>query len=507
MISTPATLALETLLPRQGGRTPQAVDAAAMPDFADLINRLVASNFSVAALPPATDIQGAAPAPPDRDRIEPEQREETADRPEENAQETAPDEPGEVFQAADGRASHLPPAPPETPAPVAAPSTEPNAAPAPRLPLQAPQQSAPVTAAPQNGERPIIQGQQPLLQANDADALPQPQQPQQPQGQQQAATGTSLRAQAVPGDGPDQLPQFGHTLSGRTAVVAQTESGGAALPKEGGPAAKAGPAEQNAAALLGNTLQTSPIAAQRAKGQAKPGNAGGNGQNAQGANAQGAQATQAAGQAAPQATAATPPQNGFNNALAAAANGSGQAATAPQGVRIEPFAPVGGSQPAPYSNFRGVEQTAAPKPRIPVPPRFVANQVAVQIQKSIGQGNDRISIQLRPAELGKVDVRLDVGSDGRVSAVITADRADTLDLLQRDARILQNSLQDAGLRADSNSLSFELKGNGQSYAEAHHDTSGKGDSDPAGANGTALPDAGPAARPGIVTNDRVDIHV
>ena len=45
-----------------------------------------------------------------------------------------------------------------------------------------------------------------------------------------------------------------------------------------------------------------------------------------------------------------------------------------------------------------------------------------------------------------------------MAAVITADRADTLDLLQRDARILQNALQDAGLQADGNSLSFELKG-------------------------------------------------
>jgi flagellar hook-length control protein FliK len=505
MISTPATRALETLLPRQGGQAPHAADAAAAPNFAELINRLIASTFSVAALTPAPEIHAAPPAQPDRERIEPEPRDERADRPEQKTSEAAPRTPDETVPAADARDDRLPP---ETPAPATAQPAEANAAPALRLPLQAPsQQSGAVAApaaspAPQGAERPTVQGPpQPLLQANEPDVLP----PQQKQpAPQHAAAGAGLRAQAVPGEGTNQLPQFGHTLSGRTAVVAQVEPAAAVLPKDGGPAAKAGSAEQAAAALLGNAPQASPLAAQRAKGLAKPGNAGGNSQNAQGT-----QATQPAGQVVPQAAAAgTPPQNGFNNALAASANGTGQAATAPQGARSEPFAPVGVGQSAPHTNFRGVDPAVAPKPRTPVPPRFVANQVAVQIQKSIGQGNDRISIQLRPAELGKVDVRLDVGSDGRVTAVITADRADTLDLLQRDARILQNSLQDAGLRADSNSLSFELKGNGQSFAEAHEGRSGKDGTDPAGADGLIAADAAAtAARPGIVTNDRVDIHV
>jgi flagellar hook-length control protein FliK len=504
MISTPVTRALETLLPRQGGQALRAADPAAAPDFSELINRLIASTFSVAALTPAPEFHAAPPVQPDRDRIEPEPRDERADRPEQKTSDAAPKAPDETVPAADERDDRLPP---ETPASAPAQPTEANATPTTRLPVQASsQQSGPVPApiaapAPQGAERPAVQGPQPLLQANEPDVLP----PQQKQpAPQHAAAGAGLRAQAVPGEGTNQLPQFGHTLSGRTAVVAQVEPGTAGLPKDGGPAAKAGPAEQAAAALLGNAPQASPIAAQRAKGPAKLGNAGGNSQNAQGA-----QATQPAGQTAPQtAAAAAPPQNGFNNVLAAAANGSGQAAIAPQGARSEPFAPADIGQSAPHTNFRGVDPAVAPKPRTPMPPRFVANQVAVQIQKSIGQGNDRISIQLRPAELGKVEVRLDVGSDGRVTAVITADRADTLDLLQRDARILQNSLQDAGLRADSNSLSFELKGNGQSFADAHQDSSGKDGTDPAGADGLIAADAAATgARPGIVTNDRVDIHV
>jgi flagellar hook-length control protein FliK len=145
---------------------------------------------------------------------------------------------------------------------------------------------------------------------------------------------------------------------------------------------------------------------------------------------------------------------------------------------------------------------------MPLPPRFVADQVAVQIQKSLSQGNDRISIQLKPAELGKVEVRLDVGHEGRVTAVITADRADTLDLLQRDARILQHSLQDAGLRADSNSLSFELRSQGQAFDDTRSGTGNRGGFEDAGTDDGMLIDrAAPRLRPDIVTNDRVDIQV
>jgi flagellar hook-length control protein FliK len=86
-----------------------------------------------------------------------------------------------------------------------------------------------------------------------------------------------------------------------------------------------------------------------------------------------------------------------------------------------------------------------------------AEQVAIQVQRAVRDGASRITVQLRPAELGPVEVRLDFAQDGRVSATILADRADTLDMLQRDARTLERSLQDAGLKADSGSLSFDLR--------------------------------------------------
>ncbi|OHC81493.1 MAG: hypothetical protein A3G73_02150, partial [Rhodospirillales bacterium RIFCSPLOWO2_12_FULL_67_15] len=87
----------------------------------------------------------------------------------------------------------------------------------------------------------------------------------------------------------------------------------------------------------------------------------------------------------------------------------------------------------------------------------VLEQVSVTIQKAIKDGTDRITIQLRPAELGRIDVRIEVAGDGRALVHVAADRSDTLDLLQRDARELARALQDAGLRADAGNLQFSLR--------------------------------------------------
>ncbi|HTZ81367.1 MAG TPA: flagellar hook-length control protein FliK, partial [Stellaceae bacterium] len=61
-----------------------------------------------------------------------------------------------------------------------------------------------------------------------------------------------------------------------------------------------------------------------------------------------------------------------------------------------------------------------------------------------------------------VDVKLELTHDGRLTAVISADRSDTLMMLQRGSGELQQALRDAGVQADSGSLSFNLRGDGQS---------------------------------------------
>jgi len=83
--------------------------------------------------------------------------------------------------------------------------------------------------------------------------------------------------------------------------------------------------------------------------------------------------------------------------------------------------------------------------------------VAIEIASRALAGKNRFEIRLDPPELGRIDVRLDVGRDGRVTSHLVVDRADTLNLLQRDAAGLQRALQDAGLKTGDDGLQFSLR--------------------------------------------------
>ncbi|WP_448188889.1 flagellar hook-length control protein FliK [Azospirillum sp. sgz301742] len=108
--------------------------------------------------------------------------------------------------------------------------------------------------------------------------------------------------------------------------------------------------------------------------------------------------------------------------------------------------------------------------RGPHTPMGVPEQVAVNISRHVAEGNEQFTIMLRPEELGRIDIRLEIGKDGSVSAMVAVDKPQTLELLQRDARGLERALQDAGLKADSGSLNFSLRGDGaSSFADQRGD--------------------------------------
>ncbi len=123
-------------------------------------------------------------------------------------------------------------------------------------------------------------------------------------------------------------------------------------------------------------------------------------------------------------------------------------------------------------------------------PQPASEQIAVRISHAVQQGADRITVNLKPASLGHISIDLEIGPDNRLIAVIAADRPETLDLMQRDARTLERLLNDAGLKTDSGSLSFNLRGDGGG---------GHGDSDPGGETGDwssyAAPDTTANATP------------
>lgn len=98
-----------------------------------------------------------------------------------------------------------------------------------------------------------------------------------------------------------------------------------------------------------------------------------------------------------------------------------------------------------------------------------AAQVAFAIARSAGDAPDRIRVNLFPDEMGQVEVLMDVHEDRRTDVVVRAERPETVELLQRDARELQRALQMAGLDVNSNDLSFEQGETGNRDWKAEHD--------------------------------------
>jgi flagellar hook-length control protein FliK len=155
-------------------------------------------------------------------------------------------------------------------------------------------------------------------------------------------------------------------------------------------------------------------------------------------------------------------------AIAAAIAGRTQAVTADssgqssEGDDVHALTGIG--QP-PRANGLTLANTASAANRalpthLPVP-----EQLAVHIQRAARDGLDRIDIRLSPAELGRIEVRLEFGHDGRLTATIAADRPETLDQLQRDARGLERALEAAGLKTDAGGLSFNLRGDNRQDAQ------------------------------------------
>jgi flagellar hook-length control protein FliK len=83
-------------------------------------------------------------------------------------------------------------------------------------------------------------------------------------------------------------------------------------------------------------------------------------------------------------------------------------------------------------------------------------------------GGSRLTLRLDPAELGQVQIRIDRAQNATARVEITAERPETLALLQRDQPQLQRALDQAGVPADGRSLAFHIAnqqtGGGQSWS-------------------------------------------
>lgn len=102
----------------------------------------------------------------------------------------------------------------------------------------------------------------------------------------------------------------------------------------------------------------------------------------------------------------------------------------------------------------------------------VVAQVSQRMLERFDGKNSKFEIRLDPAELGKIDIKIEVDGDGRVQAVLAASDSTAADALTRGLRSLENALTQAGLSLSENGLKVEINGRNPNHSSDQNDMSG-----------------------------------
>ncbi|RMF71492.1 MAG: flagellar hook-length control protein FliK, partial [Alphaproteobacteria bacterium] len=160
-----------------------------------------------------------------------------------------------------------------------------------------------------------------------------------------------------------------------------------------------------------------------------------------------------------------------------------------------------------------------------------ATQLGLALQYRIGRQETKFALRLDPPELGRVEVSLKLHEGGRVDALIRTEHSHTLDLLQRDVRVLERAFHQLGLKPEGG-IQFasgqqghghsgsafsqaQQDGMGQPHAGGGHGDGGRenptGDMTPQSASGEGremgMPDEGSRERPVMAARVGVDVKV
>lgn len=153
------------------------------------------------------------------------------------------------------------------------------------------------------------------------------------------------------------------------------------------------------------------------------------------------------GNAAPTATAAA-----MANGIGSTGSGTDEVAQDP--LILAQSQAVNGQKNDFAAQLRATSVTYnTPTPNMNMP------HIAVAIAKNVAMGNSRFQVRLDPPEMGKIDVAMDIDKSGALTARISVERAETLDLLQRDSKALERALAQSGLDSSKTNLEFSLKQN------------------------------------------------
>ena len=161
------------------------------------------------------------------------------------------------------------------------------------------------------------------------------------------------------------------------------------------------------------------------------------------------------------------------NDLAGDSTAGPSSASSPATPAAHDHSPVSGAGHAPAdASDTGVQATGTVPPQLPsapvaaVAPLSVTlatnapvplSGLAIEIAASVKSGKSSFEIRLDPADLGRIDVRIDVDRNGQVTSHLTVEKPETLSMLRQDAPQLQQALDDAGFKTGDGGLQFSLR--------------------------------------------------
>ena len=157
-------------------------------------------------------------------------------------------------------------------------------------------------------------------------------------------------------------------------------------------------------------------------------------------------------------------------------------APAPAPAIDGPQAPPPQTQAASAASTHAASHTQQAAPDQAARATPAAAQIAREIVRQFNGESTSFELRLDPPELGRVDVRLEVSRDHRVTALIAADSPQALAELARNARELEQMLQSAGLELSDNGLAFDLRQGHEGSQDASHDGAPAGGALPAEAS-------------------------
>jgi flagellar hook-length control protein FliK len=140
------------------------------------------------------------------------------------------------------------------------------------------------------------------------------------------------------------------------------------------------------------------------------------------------------------------------NGLNAVSMSQGQ----PHDARSDPMAPPlytpGVATPASSSD---ATTASPPGPPAAPPNRAATQQVAMHVAQSLNDGAKTVTVELHPAELGRVEIHFSFHSDG-TTVRLTVDRPETFDAFSHDRSGLEQQLAQAGVDLGGGGIDLRL---------------------------------------------------